>query len=47
MLGLSAAGLLLRRAVRRLVGLTGAGLGPLVETAATVGLLVTAAAVRG
>ncbi|WP_017590860.1 adenosylcobinamide-GDP ribazoletransferase [Nocardiopsis ganjiahuensis] len=43
--GLLAAGLLLRRAVRRLGGLTGDVLGALVETAGTTVLLVTAAAV--
>lgn len=43
-LGLLAAGLLLRRAVRRLGGLTGDVLGALVETAATTVLLVAAAA---
>lgn len=45
LLGLLAAGLLLRRAVRRLGGLTGDVLGALVETAATTALLVTAAAI--
>ncbi|WP_017581668.1 adenosylcobinamide-GDP ribazoletransferase [Nocardiopsis valliformis] len=44
-LGLLAAGLLLRRAVRRLGGLTGDVLGALVETAATTVLLVAAAAI--
>ncbi|MGW5878293.1 adenosylcobinamide-GDP ribazoletransferase [Nocardiopsis terrae] len=42
--GLAAAGALLRRAVRRLGGITGDVLGALVETAATTSLLVTAAA---
>ncbi len=43
--GLVAAGLLLRRAVRRLGGVTGDVLGALAETAATTVLLVAAAAV--